>query len=188
MITLMTSAGRSRNTPCFCGSGRKLKHCCGRELSPVRTWKLNAGCHWRFWQPHQSSGRHASEVAEHTCTGQRVWIARGTDYGTSWLIDDEPVTLLEVIDQLPGALYHWVIEQTMTVLNDAAPHATNTAQDSSDELDDPPGFAEIHLLTLEVLRLAHASDALEAHVPIQFGSARSENLTSQGHTSQPLAS
>jgi hypothetical protein len=52
----------------------------------------------------------------------------------------------------------------------------------------PPGFAEIHLLTLEVLRLAHASDALEAHVPIQFGSARSENLTSQGHTSQPLAS
>jgi len=36
--------------------------------------------------------------------------------------------------------------------------------------------------------LAHASDALEVHLPIQFGSARPENLTSQDHISQPLAS
>lgn len=47
-------------------------------------------------------------------------IARRHPYGTSWLIDDEPVTLLKVIDYLPGAPYHRVVEQTMTALN-AAP-------------------------------------------------------------------
>jgi len=184
----MASNGRSRNTPCFCGSGRKRKHCCGRQLTPARTWKLNDGCHWRFWQPHPSSHRHASEVAEHTCTGQHIWIARGTDYGTSWLIDDEPVTLLDVIDQLPGALYHWVLEQTVTVLNNAAPPTSNGDPAPSDDLDEPPGFTDIRVLMLEVLRLAHASDALEAHLPIQLRTTRSANPTSQNHASEPLAS
>ncbi len=169
MIIVMATGGQSRNAPCFCGSGRKLKHCCGRQLSPVRTWKLNDGCRWRFWQPHRKSDRYASEVAEHTCTGERVWIARGTHDGTSWLIDDEPVTLLEVIDHLPGALYHWAAEQTMTALNDAAPPASEnplTTITADDDSDDPPGFAEIRQLMLEVLRLAHAGDALQAHLPI----------------------
>lgn len=188
MITAMTASGRSRNTPCFCGSGRKLKHCCGRHLSPVRTWKLNDGCRWRFWQPHDSGDRFASEVAEHVCTAERVWIARGTQHGTSWLIDDEPVTLLEVIDHLPGALYHWVAEQTMTALNAAAPPRDSPLAITSDnDLDDPPGFAEIRQLMLEVLRLAHAGDALQAHLPTNLTPDQPRHTTPH-HTRQPLAS
>lgn len=188
MIIVVAAGGRSHNTPCFCGSGRKLKHCCGRHLRPVRTWKLHDGCRWRFWQPHRPDDRYASEVAEHTCTGERVWIARGTDYGTSWLIDDEPVTLLEVIDQLPGALYHWVAEQTMSVLNAAAPPASENPTTATDDADYPPGFAEIRQLTLEVLRLAHASDALQAHLPGNLRPAQTAHPTPHEHTRQPLAS
>jgi hypothetical protein len=97
----MATGGRSRNAACFCGSGRKLKHCCGRQLTPVRTWKSTTSCRWRFWQPHSGHDRYASEVVEHICNGERVWIARGTPAGTSWLINEDPVTLFEVLDHLP---------------------------------------------------------------------------------------
>lgn len=165
MIPLVALAGRSRNAPCFCGSGGKLEHCCARQLTPVRTWKhATKGCRWRFWQPHGRHERYASELAEHICTGERVWIARGTPHRTSWLIDEDPVTLLEVLDRLPAAHYHWVIEQTITALNDAAP-APNEADRPAADDPDQPVLGEIHQLMLEVLRLAHASDALEARLP-----------------------
>jgi len=155
----MTVAGRSRNTSCFCGSGRKLKHCCGRHLTAVRTWKhATKNCRWRFWRPHNRDGRYGSELAEHLCTGERVWIARGTIDGTTWLIDDDPVTLLAVLDHLPPAHYHWAIEQTMTALDDAAP--------GEDQPEDPDReiLSEIRQLMLEVLALAHASDALDTRI------------------------
>jgi len=76
----------------------------------------------------------------------------------------------------------------MSVLNNAAPPASDSAPAPNDALDEPPGFAEIRILMLEVLRLAHASDALEAHFPIPFTSTQPANLTSQSHTQQPLAS
>jgi SEC-C motif len=155
----MTVAGRSRNAACFCGSGRKLKHCCARQLTTVRTWKhATKNCRWRFWRPHNSHGRYGSELAEHLCTGERVWIARGTIDGTTWLIDDDPITLLAVLDHLPPAHYHWAIEQTMTALDDAAP--------DEDEPEDPDREipSEIRQLMLEVLALAHASDALDARL------------------------
>ena len=189
MITAMTVSGRSRNTPCFCGSGRKLKHCCGRHLTPVRTSEFNDGCRWRFWQPHHNSDRHASEIAEHVCNGERVWIARGTEHGTSWLIDDEPVTLLEVLDRLPGALYHWIAQQTMTALNAAAPTAGDSPPPitNDDDPDDPPGFAEIRELMSEVIRLAHASDAFHTHLPTNL-TPNQPHHTAPHHTRQPLAS
>lgn len=164
----MAAAGRSRNAPCFCGSGRKLKHCCARHLTPVRTWKhATKACRWRFWRPHSRNERYASEVAEHICTGERVWIARGTTDGTTWLIDENPVTLLGVLDHLPPAHYHWATEQTMTALGDAAPD-----EDQVDENPDRPIPPEIHQLMLEVLALAHASDALDAHLPTTLKSAQ----------------
>lgn len=154
----MTAAGRSRNAPCFCGSGRKLKHCCARQLTAVRTWKhATKNCRWRFWRPHNRHWRYGSEVAEHICTSERVWIARGTIDGTTWLIDDDPVTLLAVLDHLPAAHYHWAIEQTMTALDDAAPNEDHPEADR--EIP-----AEIRQLMLEVLALAHASDALDARL------------------------
>lgn len=178
------AAGGSRNTPCFCRSGHKLKHCCARHLTAVDSCTLDTGCRWRFWAPHRPDGRHASEVAEHICAGERVWIARDTQYATSWMIDDQPVTLFEVIDHLPGALYHWMASQTMTALNAAAPPANDTPLTTTDEQDDgyPSGFAEIRQLMGEVLRLAHASDAIQEHLP-----NLSDHLAPR-HTRQPLAS
>jgi hypothetical protein len=187
----MATGGRSRNSPCFCGSGRKLKHCCARQLTPVRTWKSAQGrCRWRFWQPHSGHERYAGEVAEHICNGERVWIARGTPAGTSWLIGDEPATLLEVLDQLPGALYHWVIEQTMTALNDAAPASSDDAPrpTADHDPDDTLVLGEIHQLMLEVLRLAHASDALEAHLPVNLRSGQPADLTLRERAWTRLAS
>ena len=155
----MTVAGRSRNAPCVCGSGRKLKHCCACHLTAARTWKhATKNCRWRFWRPHNRDGRYGSELAEHLCTGERVWIARGTIDGTTWLIDDDPVTLLAVLDHLPPAHHHGAIEQTMTALDDAAP--------GEDQPEDPDReiLSEIRQLMLEVLALAHASDALDTRI------------------------
>jgi hypothetical protein len=122
----MAVAGRARNAPCFCGSGRKLKHCCARQLTPVRTWKhAGKACRWRFWAPHDRDGRYAGELAE-----------------------------------LPAAHYHWAIEQTMAVLDDAAP-------DDDAEVDPDRGLPrEIRHLTFETLALAHAGDALGARLNV----------------------
>lgn len=184
----MAAGGRSRNAPCFCGSGRKLKHCCGRRLSPVRTWKSAEGrCRWRFWQPDAGHERYAGEVAEHICNGERVWIARATPYGTSWLIGSEPATLLEVLEHLPGGLYDWVIEQTMAALNDAArPSGDGAPAPTADDEALVP--SEIHHLMLEVLRLAHASDALEAHLPANLRSGQPAELTLRDRAFMRLAS
>jgi SEC-C motif len=167
----MAASGRSRNQPCFCGSERKLKHCCARQLTAVRTWSSEtASCRWRFWRPHNRDGRYGSELAEHICTGGRVWIARGTIEGTTWLIDDDPVTLLAVLDHLPAAHYHWTIEQTMTALDDAAPDGVE--EDPDREI--PP---EIRQLMLEVLALAHASDALDARLKATLKPGTPNGLT-----------
>lgn len=179
----MAVARRSRNAPCFCGSGRKLKHCCARQLTAVRTWKHpTKNCRWRFWRPHHKDGRYASELVEHLCTGERVWIARGTINAATWLIDDEPVTLLGVLDHLPPAHYHWALEQTMTTLSDAAPD-----HDEPDDDPDRPIPPEIRQLMLEVLALAHASDALDAHLTTTLKSVAA-GLTAQDRAIMHIAS
>jgi hypothetical protein len=164
----MAVSGRARNAPCFCGSGRKLKHCCARELTLVRTWsgtrRDDGNCDWRFWSPHTRAGRYASELAQHLCSGERFWIARDSAAGTSWLIDDELVSLFQILDRLPGALYTWVAEQTMSALGDAAPAFKGDAHDSTDEKEGPI-LGEIHELTREVMSLAYAGDTFMAHLP-----------------------
>jgi hypothetical protein len=182
----MPAASRSRNQPCFCGSGRKLKHCCARQLTIVRTWNSETTrCRWRFWTPHTRTGRHASELAEHICTGERAWIARDTPDGTSWMIDNDTVTLLEVLDHLPGAHYHGVIAQTMTALRDAAP-----TDDTSDADEDPDTsvLGELHGLMLEVLKLAHASDELTAQLPLKTTPLGTPGLQLRDRTWIQLAS
>jgi hypothetical protein len=91
---------------------------------------------------------------------------------------------------LPGAHYHWVIEQTMTVLNDAAPELRDdTREPTADHNpDETLVLGEIHHLMLEVLRLAHASDALEAHPPINVRSTQPADLTLHDRAWQRLAS
>jgi len=86
-----------------------------RSLRQVRQYKLpGSPCRWRFWEAHgPGTDTFAGEVAEHRCNGEHVWIARETPDGMTWMIDQDPATLLEVIDRLPGGLYDWVFEQTL---------------------------------------------------------------------------
>jgi hypothetical protein len=159
----MKIAGRYRNLPCFCGSGRKLKHCCARRLGPVRTEKVGAH-HWRFWRAGGEDEAYASELCEHVCGQERFWIARGTVAGTSWVIDGQPATLFEVLDCLPGGFYGWAVAQTAGALGDAAPtaRAADTHAGPGDQETTDETFAEIRGLLAELLRLALASDALSA--------------------------
>ena len=176
----------ARNAPCFCGSARKLKHCCGRSLTAVRTWRSAEGrCRWRFWRPHGGHDHYASEVAEHICNDERFWIAHTTDAGTSWQINDQPATLMEILDRIHGAHYRWVIEQTMSALGDAAPPADDAAANPDREALVP---IEIHQLMLEVLRLAHASDALEAQLPAALRTAQHADLSLRDRAFIKLAS
>jgi hypothetical protein len=71
----------------------------------------------------------------------------------------------------------------VNALNDAAANASDSASDSAppagEDQSDHPGFDEIRQLTLEVLRLAHAGDALQAHLPANLrpGPIRRPNTT-----------
>jgi hypothetical protein len=184
----MAASGRSRNAPCFCGSERKLKHCCLRSLTPGRTWKgVDGRCRWRFWQARGAHERLASEVAEHLCTGERVWIARGSPAGTTWIIGQDAATLLEVLDRLPGALYEWVIKQTLSALHDSAPSEDHDPLPSPDS-QEVRVLGEVHQLMLELLRLAHASDALEAHLPLNTTATQPASLTLHDRAWSQLAS
>jgi hypothetical protein len=86
--------------------------------------------------------------------------------------------------------FNWVIEQTMTALNDAAPPASDdTRKPTADHNpDETLVLGEIHQLMLEVLRLAHASDALDAHFPVNVRSTQPADLTLHDRAWQRLAS
>jgi hypothetical protein len=89
-----------------------------------------------------------------------------------------------VLDHLPAAHYHWAIEQTMTALSDAAP------DDNEQTTEDPdrPIPPEIRQLMLEVLALAHASDALDAHLPAKLTTAQPVSLTLRDRAIMQIAS
>src|SRR5450755_4883794 len=56
---------------------------------------------------------------------------------------------------------------------------SDSAPPAGEDQSDHPGFDEIRQLTLEVLRLAHAGDALQAHLPANLrpGPIRRPNTT-----------
>lgn len=78
----------------------------------------------------------------------------------------------------------------MTALNDAAPAASDKTQapTTDDDPDERPALGEIHQLMLEVLRLAHASDAFEAHLPVNLRPASPTALTLRDRAWTQLAS
>jgi hypothetical protein len=80
----------------------------------------DSSCRWRICRVHGvGASRFATrEVAEHVCDGEFLWIARETADGTTWMIDDCPVTLMRVIDQVPPAMAEWVIDQTLAGLGE----------------------------------------------------------------------
>lgn len=173
MMCSMPGSGKSRNSPCFCGAGRKLKQCCLRSLRQVRQWKLpGSSCRWRFWEARgHGAETFAGEVAEHRCSGEHVWIARETSDGMTWMVDHDPASLLEVIDRLPGGLYDWVVEQTLAALRSplrasdarAAPEL-GIGRDDDELLMDGRQLAAVQDLLVELLRLVHVSDVLAARL------------------------
>jgi hypothetical protein len=92
---------------------------------------------------------------------------------------------MAILDRIHGAHYHWVIEQTMNALNDAAPADDQPVADPDGEALVP---IEIHQLMLEVLRLAHASDALEAQLPAVLETTQTTDLPLRDRAFIKLAS
>jgi hypothetical protein len=76
----------------------------------------------------------------------------------------------------------------VNALNDAAANASDSAPPAGEDQSDHPGFDEIRQLTLEVLRLAHAGDALQAHLPANLRPAQSGDPTQHDGAWTQLAS
>lgn len=54
---------------------------------------------------------------EHVEVGEFVWLAGDTSAGVSWMVDDVPVTLMDLLDYIAvPAAADWVIEQTLALL------------------------------------------------------------------------
>jgi hypothetical protein len=88
-------------------------------MKQVRTVRQPAtDCRWRIWRAYGSGAQNLAtrEAAEHICGGEFLWIARETSDGTTWMLDERPVTLMEVIDHVPPAMAEWVIDQTLAGL------------------------------------------------------------------------
>ena len=157
-----------------------------RSLRQVRQYKLpGSPCRWRFWEAHgPGTDTFAGEVAEHRCNGEHVWIARETPDGMTWMIDQDPATLLEVIDRLPGGLYDWVFEQTLGAVGtrlrpsdgSVAPELA-IGRDDDELLMDGREFAAVHDLLVELLRLVHASDVLAARLGLDAAGSEPGELT-----------
>jgi hypothetical protein len=149
-----------------------LKHCCLRSMTQVRTIRQPDGdCRWRIWRAYRAGVRQLAtgEVAEHVCGGEFNWIARETADGTTWMVDDCPVTLLEVIDEVPPAMAEWVIDQTLAVLGETILGAAGLAVGQEGEIGstavDPSvqeeRLAEVAGLMREFVQFAHAAAILE---------------------------
>lgn len=99
----------------------------------------------------------ASQVAEHACNGERLWIAKDSPFGMSWKIGEDYASLLEVIDRIPGSMFDWAIDQTLAALGEAAP--TDQEYELFNAADIETEERVLGLLT-EFLRLAHISDVV----------------------------
>jgi hypothetical protein len=97
----------------------------------------NTTCRWRIRRVYGVgvSKFATREVAEHVCDGEVLWIARETADGTTWMIDDYPMTLLEIIDHVPPAMAEWVIDQTIAALGELYMELVGLEVDDNGELD-----------------------------------------------------
>jgi hypothetical protein len=167
------ASGRSRSAPCFCGSGRPFKHCCLRSLKQVRTIDPPGyECRWRIWRAYGGGAPNLAtrEVAEHTCNGEFIWIAGETAEGTTWMVDDCPVTLMEVIDATVPPMADWVVDQTLTALQRALAEVVELSASVDEEafrrtlteLADDGGVEEIIGLLLEFSKFVAAARVANA--------------------------
>jgi hypothetical protein len=84
-------------------------------MGALRIWRVKGPGAERFAAP---------EVMENVEAGEFAWMARETSEGVSWMIDDEPLTLLELLNLVDSPVSDWVVDQTLTVL---WPHLSHLA-------------------------------------------------------------
>ena len=146
-------------------------------MTQVRTIRQpDSSCRWRICRVHGvGASRFATrEAAEHVCDGEFLWIARETADGTTWMIDDCPVTLMTVIDQVPPAMAEWVIDQTLAGLGELLVELAGLEFGDDGELtargievdDQHAQLARVAGLLTEFMQFAHAgtvvADKLES--------------------------
>jgi hypothetical protein len=133
-------------------------------MAHVRTVRQpGLDCRWRIWRAYGAgAGRLATrEAAEHMCDGEFVWIVRASVDGMTWMVEEQPVTLMEVFDFTVPAMAEWVVDQTLAALggvlielaeldHDAAVRAIVTPESAGH-------FDRIHGLLLEFLKFSRAA-------------------------------
>jgi hypothetical protein len=114
----------------------------------------------------------APELIEHIGQGEFAWLARDRDGTVSWMLDTQPVTLLELLDLVTPSVGEWVIEQTLAVLEpvlrriaalpvggDGEP-LPERAQLLGEELEADPKAAAVAELMEEFNRFSNAAHGL----------------------------
>lgn len=144
-----------------------------RALKQVRTISLPGfECRWRIWRAYGTGARNLAtrEAAEHICNGEFIWIASETADGTTWMVDDYPVTLMEVFDTTVPTMADWVVDQTLTALQGALAEVLEVSgsiggdafKRALTELADDGGADEIIGLLLEFSKFVAAARVASA--------------------------
>jgi hypothetical protein len=77
------------------------------QAGRLQLWSVRGPAPWRFVAP---------ELIEHVGHGEFAWLARDGDGTVSWMLDAQPVTLLELLDLVTPSVGEWVMEQTLALL------------------------------------------------------------------------
>jgi hypothetical protein len=102
------------------------------------------------------------------CNGEFLWIARETAYGTSWMIDQGPATLMAAVDRVPPAMAEWVIDQTIAALGEGIAQMAGLEVSCEGNVNarnvEPSGreehFAEFAGLMTEFMEFAHVANVV----------------------------
>lgn len=116
------------------------------------------------------------EVIEHIGLGEFMWLASDSEAGASWMIDDSPMTVLELLDHVPATVAEWVVDRTFALLapvlariaaleaGDDGELLAGAAEALGEELEQDPEVARLGVLMEEFHRLAAAAGAFSERI------------------------
>jgi hypothetical protein len=116
------------------------------------------------------------EVIEHIGLGEFLWLASDSEDGASWMLDASPVTVLELLDHVPGTVAEWVVDRTFALLapvltrvvaleaGDDGELPLSAAEALSEEFERDPKVAGLGVLLDEFNRLAAAAGAFSERI------------------------
>lgn len=131
-------------------------------MGRLRVWRVSgAGAHM-FAAP---------EVLEHVERREFAWLAGGLGEQVSWMLDDTPLTLLELLDLVMPPVTEWVIEHTVALLKpvlariatleagEGGGPAPGALKDLAGALEAEADVAQMEELLEEFLRLGTTASA-----------------------------